>query len=923
MFFGLDRSLLTAQNEAYILGDADNNFFTTVRAFDDGIYAVGQVNDGTQNFATFSRIDPANGQVVWTSRMDIQSTFLDFIRDDEGTFILVGRTDIRAGLNGAFLNNESLIARVDDNGNFLGVRSYNLDTQGGRETFSKIVRNPNPLNEEFPYYVFGVRDRDDLNFANTWDDVTLSMVDINLNIGFYQRMSTNINGAGQDDEFIRAAAPLMDGSGNIILAGNGSGLVVNIIIIDNQGQYVNGATFPANQLQVVRDLLVLPEGDFIFVGQTARANSNNFIIRVDPTLTTVIWQFELFNQGFSDQIIEWNGAYYTVARNFAGANGFFVNRIIDVGNTAFLDWTASLDDNDMINNWPFLATDGMNLIYGDSRTPVLGGNGTSAGFGGNDVLLTVTDETLVTCITEFQGIEMVGLDVDIMPLVSDERRMEVPGFTGRELFVLDYQSENNCEQPCGALIEGDISFDCTNGPTYTVDVQFQNNDPALDVTGVFIANVTPANATVNPLFYSFIPPNAIPAMGGISNPPSQMTISFPSPITTPTDVCFDVIYFAGNFQCCTYEHCITLMPEDPCASVSASVVEDGDCCYDLELQNDFCADYFTGIQTNSLTQGVTFGLPVGGTGWAGAANPGATSIDWDLNTGNLPLGTLTGIDFCLEGVTSQAQIPQLVEVVWLAIDPITGQEVVVCRDTVELNCEPCLTIDGNISCGPGIGNYTFNFTVTSNASNPNATNLILQSWTTGVTINPNTFTAITLPPGGTFSGTTTISTTLPAGTVIDYRVIIFDTNINLWCCHLDAQLTIPACPSLRGTDDGPVFSLADLTPSTSERQNARQSSGPDVAEKLQLDAKYSSTQDLVLYPVPASDYIFMSTTLEGELNIDLIHSDGRILKAIRQHVYKGDLQQIDISTLPDGMYFARCTSEDGTVVQKRFIKASR
>ena len=925
-------SLLTAQ-ETYVIGNEDDNEYRSVRAFDGQLIAVGREFVGGTPFGVISAIDPNTGQVQWTNRMEIPSSFFDVAQGEEG-FVVVGRSE-PVNIGGVWQNNVSLLASFDLAGGFINSRTYNLDNDGGRESLNRILRNDNPADPNFPFYVLGIRDSDGNGWpAHTRDEVVMLTVNQNLDINLHLGYSSNVNFGTNDDEFIRSFELLNDGTGNMIMVGSNfrSGVVTpTIVIVSNQGVVQNAANFPANTLRIVWDVLVLPEREgFVFVGQDV--NLGNFIIRTDITLTNIVYYHQIPEFPMINEIIELDNNYYVTIWNRTIGNDIFISRLENLGNQLQMGQMVRLTDDDTNFELPYILTQNNEIIYGDSRIiDLAGGNGTATGFGPQpDMLLAVMPPNLESCITEELEAVLELLETNIMEEAIFVRDLPVPELVPQIAFPIEHFSEENCEVICGEMFNTMPTFDCANGPTYTMTVQFQNNDPLLDVTGVYLTNITPANATVNPTFFSFIPPNQIPAGGGISAP-QAFSITLAAPITVPTDICFDVIYFAGNDQCCLYEHCITLMPVDPCESVSATPTDLADCCHEIDLQNNFCEDYFTGITTELITPGVTFDN-VTGAGWTSVVNGTSTSIDWDFNAGNgtLPLGFLPTMGFCLNGVTSQAQIPQQVVVHWLAIDPITGLEVIVCSDTLEFNCVPCLTIDGVLGCTTTPGVYTFNFTLVNTSTNT-VTDIVLQSFTAGVVVTHAPFSGLNLLPGNTFTGTATFtdnnSPLLAPGTIIDFRAITIDTNPAVWCCHVDAQLVIPTCGIPKpGNPTGTVqaFSVGEVSSPDRIQQNAKALSGPEVFEILQLDRSAFPEEAAVinLYPVPASDYLMVDAALEGIIHVEFIHSDGRILKSVERDFYKGQAQQFDISTLPGGLYFARFTDAQGAVLQQRFVKAS-
>lgn len=355
-----------------------------------------------------------------------------------------------------------------------------------------------------------------------------------------------------------------------------------------------------------------------------------------------------------------------------------------------------------------------------------------------------------------------------------------------ELEVIGGLDFGNCESECGAIINDSIpGYSCElPGQSYNYIFNFENATP-YNVTSVVINGITPAGTTISPQFFNYYF-SPIPANGGIS-PTETVNIQLPGPITAPTTVCFDVIYLTDTTECCHYEHCITLEPLDPCELVEVQALEtEVDCCYEIGLFNNFCPDYFTGIQTELLTPGISFDA-YGGTGWTATPNGSETVIDW-TQTGSLPLGALNNIGFCFKDILSTTQVPQQVAVHWLALDA-AGEQVIVCSDTLEFNCEPCLSITGEVLCDDN-GGYVYNFTITNNDPIHTASLIVFESHTAGVSFVPASI-PVSLAPNNSYTGSVVI-TGGTAGQIIDFKVLLFDPSG--WCCHLDdVMLTLPDC----------------------------------------------------------------------------------------------------------------------------------
>ncbi len=189
-----------------IYGDADNNIPLRIKHYDDFIYLTGTTNISDQSFATFSKLD-ITGQVIWQYRFDVQSIFYDFVKIGS-EFLLVGST-IPYLIGGNPVDTQSILARIDDNGNPIYIRSYQ---NSGREAFYRILKHPNPPNANAPYYISAFENVDGAPSFN--DKVHLHNLDVVGNIVW----SVEYNTSQFDEQFYRDIAPTNDG--HLMLLGN-------------------------------------------------------------------------------------------------------------------------------------------------------------------------------------------------------------------------------------------------------------------------------------------------------------------------------------------------------------------------------------------------------------------------------------------------------------------------------------------------------------------------------------------------------------------------------------------------------------------------------------------------------------------------------------------------------------------------------
>lgn len=347
----------------------------------------------------------------------------------------------------------------------------------------------------------------------------------------------------------------------------------------------------------------------------------------------------------------------------------------------------------------------------------------------------------------------------------------------------------NCPQPCGEIIRDTIAYSCEDAQSIPYTFTFVNNS-GMPVNAILINSATPLGTTITPdqfnLFFSPIP-------NGGTYGPVTVNINLLNPVTKPTNVCFTVKYLSDGKECCSYEHCVTILPPDPCEQTAVSAISFSDeregCCYELELTNDFCPGYFTSIVTEVITPGVEFGSLSGGASWAGALSASKQIINWrPTGGGTIPTGTLGGIQFCLDNINNISQVPQEVVVHWMK-----GREIV-CTDTLEFNCNPCAFMEvTEVICNDD-GTVTFNYTI-DNTSGQTVNWFYFQVQDTSVVFQPSIVNTA-IPVNTSYSGSITITPanggSLVPGTIIPFKLVLFGEDD--WCCHMDGlMIEIPDC----------------------------------------------------------------------------------------------------------------------------------
>ena len=309
------------------------------------------------------------------------------------------------------------------------------------------------------------------------------------------------------------------------------------------------------------------------------------------------------------------------------------------------------------------------------------------------------------------------------------------------------------------------------------------------------------------------------------------------PILTPQNLCMKLgLISADGKECChnPVQTCVEIEPCcDPCElkDVIATNISQNEeeCCYSIGLENLCEIPYFTKFEAEIITPGVCFGSHV--------INP-TQVINWNTSSSSrnicmTPIGSgyidqlsyPDLLDFCLDKIDDPIQsFPEIV-FRWYAIDPLTGNQIVACTDTLVTECEApddniCLEIfDQDLECIQDSSKYRYTFTVV-NKSNPAFTAdrllLTIKNDPSNFGIVPGPIIPITPPlaSGDTMTFSTCIvPTTFPAtisDLVFGYRL---QNSQSGDCCFESAcdTIMIPPCPAGDCCDDFEEFcDLVDL-----------------------------------------------------------------------------------------------------------------
>jgi hypothetical protein len=358
----------------------------------------------------------------------------------------------------------------------------------------------------------------------------------------------------------------------------------------------------------------------------------------------------------------------------------------------------------------------------------------------------------------------------------------------------------NCEIPCVTFTKDTVKC---NGSNYDLQYSFTNN-AAYAINKIEVSSVTPSNLTVTPSpFMLTTPVNS----GATTNLPA-FTLTGAVPGTT---VCVKFKFTSPDGCCWCYDSLCVVIPSCVCnevgATISSSIGDPLNCCYSINLQNNYQANYFNQVKIRTLETGIyfsTWNTNTVNNFYSSNVYPDNVVYLWHdpVNYPNsyIPAGNSVNVlNFCLAGNTTT---PQHVLVDWMRNDSIK------CTDTLTLNCSPfppptpCTQlINDTLTCLPD-GTYQYTFHVRNNSSHT----------TTGFQINPVSPSGMTFTPSpANFS-----NVTIGAGMISPQQSIIisgvtpgsqFCFNISLyehtliagqqyydWCCNsTEICKTAPSC----------------------------------------------------------------------------------------------------------------------------------
>jgi hypothetical protein len=510
-----------SQYESKYIGTAFNDDVLGSKVIGGYLYLAGRVEvNPNEYYGTFSKVDLTDNSLVWSTRLNQESTLIDFIELTTGEFIVVGRTEpIRIG--STWQNNKSMICKFNSDGSLIVTNMYEMDNVGGRESIAKILENPQPLNTNYPYYLVGIIDNSSA-IPTSFDDVVMMNIDAGLTPLFCKRYSFDISVPNYDDEFLRSFISLNNGTGELLLAGNIGTAGATSMKLSNDGIVIGSSVKQITNLKNIQDVL-FHNNSFIMVGQTsANSSFSNFILKTNNTFN-VTWAYTIPGHDRIEQIHLFGSDYLISMRS---GNYYTVGKLSEPTPTSLnLDWLRSLDDFDSQIGAAHAEVFGNDIIYIDRRMPTAPGSHATLGLGSRDIFLAHTDSELSACAT---------LNVNAV------LQSMTPSMTTASIEVVDYpvptpiqstafQIQGSEKLACSCCFDFDIPaldpYSLSSAPfgiTWGMDFQDVDNDSDFDVVipnGIFnpIAYLENTGSSSAPVF-NLTPQLLCPSCTGTGEP---------------------------------------------------------------------------------------------------------------------------------------------------------------------------------------------------------------------------------------------------------------------------------------------------------------------------------------------------------------------------------------------------------------------
>jgi len=353
----------------------------------------------------------------------------------------------------------------------------------------------------------------------------------------------------------------------------------------------------------------------------------------------------------------------------------------------------------------------------------------------------------------------------------------------------------NCDIPCVTFSKDTL---LCNGNNYNLHYSFTNNS-SFPINKIEVVNTVPSGISVSP---SPLTLSTSVTPGQTTNQPA-FTISGATP---DSSVCIIFKFTSPDGCCWCYDTLCVKIPSCVCNEVSADITGDPlNCCYSLNLHNNYSGNYFTQINLTTLETGVAFSTwntNISDNWYSTNTNPD-NKINLINNPANypnnfIPTGNLSNIaNFCLTNYTSTTQ-HILVE--WV------GKDSVKCVDTLITRCIPpppptlCVQlINDSLICLPN-GTFQYTFHIKNNSSHTTTGFQFNPLSPSSLIFSPANFSNVTIAPNMISPQQTLIISGVNPGSQFCFNISLYEHRLidgqqyYDWCCYsTEICKTMPNC----------------------------------------------------------------------------------------------------------------------------------
>jgi uncharacterized repeat protein (TIGR01451 family) len=367
-----------------LYGTSDAERFTLAKTFGNEVYVAGFRTLGSKNRASLSRFTTA-GVRQWTVELDTSTSIADFTRADNGNIVFVGINR----LYDASTFPRSMTGAITSAGALVDCRYYDFATgNNGRETFSRIVKDPAPANPSFPCLILGIKVR-----SSSDDDIVFAACDATGLIG-----PTVVSTTNADNQLNGDLIPLSGGGFAIC----GSILNAPTISFYNASKVATGGwSFPAIPAFNISSIIEKPaaNGASTIVWVTSGTSTTNARIgRTNRATGATLWAYESGPGVNFLKVFDRGGRYYVIEAVTNGNGTLTDYRLVQLTEAAnessvTIDWSRSIRSTETGIGPMSIAPLPNQWVVVDGRA------GLPTSIGGLDGFFALTDLNLATCST--------------------------------------------------------------------------------------------------------------------------------------------------------------------------------------------------------------------------------------------------------------------------------------------------------------------------------------------------------------------------------------------------------------------------------------------------------------------------------------------------------------------------------------------